>query len=422
MNLFSSAHPEPIRKWSERMDTNQRSGIAHGRQIPYVARMENQSPGTQKIFISAQYFLYFGVMGIFLPYFNLYCYHIGFSKFQIGLLSSVRSVVVILFALIWSRLADQWQISRPLYILCSFISAGIWAFYLLTVDFSLILIITICYGIFYAPIISFLEAFTMDVLGKEKKKYGRIRVWGTLAFIAVVICVGKLIDLYSMEIILLLVLIGSIVQAFISVAVPGLKTRIHDSLASKGDPLLSKQMIIFLLCAFLMLVSHGAFYGFFSIYLESIGYDKTFIGITWALASISEIFVMVTSNRLFRRYAPEKVLFFSFLVAALRWTLVAFIRSPALIMTAQALHAVTYGTFHMASILYIDKLSPAASKTTGQAVNNAVTYGLGLMIGFLLSGAVYEQMGATALFVISGAIALTGGLIFKISRPAANRL
>jgi PPP family 3-phenylpropionic acid transporter len=82
------------------------------------------------------------------------------------------------------------------------------------------------------------------------------------------------------------------------------------------------------------------------------------------------------------------------------------------ILLAQALHAITYGTFHMASILYIDRLTPEKSKTLGQAVNNAVQYGLGLMIGFFLNGFLYERAGSSVLFVISGCIALAGGLIF----------
>jgi len=53
------------------------------------------------------------------------------------------------------------------------------------------LVITVFYGIFYSPIISFLEAFTMDVLGTEKKSYGRLRAWGTIAFIATVIVLGR---------------------------------------------------------------------------------------------------------------------------------------------------------------------------------------------------------------------------------------
>ena len=91
--------------------------------------------------------------------------------------------------------------------------------------------------------------------------------------------------------------------------------------------------------------------------------------------------------------------------------IVAFIATGILVL--QVTHAVTYGTFHMASILYIDALGPAETKTTAQAANNAVTYGLGLMVGFFISGALYEVIGSTGLFAVSGIIALSGGLIFS---------
>ena len=67
----------------------------------------------------------------------------------------------------------------------------------------------------------------------------------------------------------------------------------------------------------------------------------------------------------------------------------------------------------MASILYIDHLTPVKTKTLGQAVNNAVQYGLGLMAGFLFNGYLYELSGSFFLFMVSGFIALMGGVIFK---------
>jgi MFS transporter, PPP family, 3-phenylpropionic acid transporter len=79
----------------------------------------------------------------------------------------------------------------------------------------------------------------------------------------------------------------------------------------------------------------------------------------------------------------------------------------------QLTHAITYAAFHMASILYMDALAPADTKTISQAVNNAVTYGLGLMVGFFISGALYEHIGSFALFAVSSGIALLGGILFQ---------
>ena len=373
----------------------------------------NQNPYV-KLIIGSQYFLYFGVLGIFLPYFNLYCYHLGFSGLQIGVLSALRSMAMVLFPLFWGAVADRLNLRRPIYILCTMASTAIWVFYLFTAEFWPMLMITLFYGVFYTPIISFLEAFTMDVLGKEKKSYGRIRAWGSMSFIVMVLILGKIIDLYSVDIILKLILAGSILLAFVSVRIPNIRPIKKDKLKPGASSLLRRRVVIFLLSAFLMLVSHGAYYGFFSIHLENLGYDSTFIGICWALASTAEILVMLSSDRLFSRFSLENVLSFSFLIAAGRWLILFFARSPAVILGSQILHAATYGAFHMASILYMDRLAPPKAKTLGQAANNAISYGLGLMVGFFVNGYLYEKMGSFSLFIISAMIALAGGILFRL--------
>jgi PPP family 3-phenylpropionic acid transporter len=364
--------------------------------------------------IRAQYFLYFGVMGIYLPYFNLYLYHIKLTAFQIGVLSSLRSVLLVLFPVFWGMLAERLQARRTIYVSCNIASAMIWSLYLFTTRFEWLVIITLGYGVFFSPIISFLEAITMDVLGKEKLRYGQTRAWGSVAFIAVVILVGGIIDVYPIGIILPLILAAGLVQSAVSLGAPSVRATKLQELSRDTGQLMSRKSIVFLICAFLMLLSHGAYYGFFSIHLEKLGFGKTFIGISWAVASAAEIIVMIHSGRIFKRFSLETVMIFSFTIAAVRWFLLAFVDSGYMILMTQVLHAFTYGAFHMASILYMDALSSEASKTLGQTVNNAVSYGLGLMAGFFLSGYLYETIGSHALFMTSGGIALSGGIIMKV--------
>ncbi|MFH0997554.1 MAG: MFS transporter [Pseudomonadota bacterium] len=376
--------------------------------------MPGEPAGRLKVLIRAQYFLYFGVMGVYLPYFNLYLYHINLSGFQIGVLSALRSVLLVLFPVLWGMLADRLQARRVIYVSCNIASAMLWSLYLCTTRFEWLVIITFGYGIFFSPIISFLEAITMDVLGKDKQRYGQTRAWGSVAFIAVVIIVGGAIDAYPVGIILPLILAGGLIQSMVSLGVPSVRTARLKGLSGGGGNLMSQKSIVFLSCAFLMLLSHGAYYGFFSIHLEKLGFGKSFIGISWAVASAAEIIVMIHSGRLFKRFSLETVMVFSFSIAALRWFLLSFVDSGPVILITQVLHAFTYGAFHMASILFVDALSSEASKTLGQAVNNAVSYGLGLMAGFFLSGYLYETIGSHALFMTSGWIALSGGVIMKL--------
>jgi PPP family 3-phenylpropionic acid transporter len=365
--------------------------------------------------IAGQYFVYFGVLGAYLPFFNLYCYHIGLDGVEIGAISAVRSAILVLFSLLWGVAADRFSARRPIYIGCSFAAAGLGGFYLLTEQFLPMLFITVLYSSFYSPVISFLEAFTMDVLRGEKGSYGHIRAWGSISFILMVVVLGRIIDAAGVGIILVVILAGSMLQAAIATRLPAVGPREATVPDAAGGSFFKWRTVFFFGCAFLMLVSHGAYYGFFSIHLETLGFGGAFIGMSWAVASAAEILVMLSSRWIFARHSPQAIIVVSFVVAAARWGLLFQVRSAGGILATQLLHAVTYGAFHMASILYIDALAPDRSKTVGQAVNNGVTYGLGLMVGFFLNGYLYERLGSPPLFLIAAAIALAGGLIFRAS-------
>jgi PPP family 3-phenylpropionic acid transporter len=186
----------------------------------------------------------------------------------------------------------------------------------------------------------------------------------------------------------------------------------------KISVIFKKEIVVFLTSAVLMLASHGAYYGFFSIHLENLGFSAAFTGISWALASVSEIFVMLNSRKIFDKFSIKTILVFSFLMAGIRWFTLFFAKSGVIILLTQITHAATYGAFHIASILYIDQLVSDEAKTVGQAVNNALTYGFGMMMGFFASGWLYDRLGSQALFALSGCVALIGGLTLLISKSS----
>jgi PPP family 3-phenylpropionic acid transporter len=382
--------------------------------------MAEPAPPRLRAVLGSQYFIYFGVLGVYLPYFNLYCYHIGFSGFQIGLISTVRTLATALFPMLWGQLADRYRIRKPIFVACSFAGALVWSLFLTTTEFPAMLAIMAIYGFFYAPIISFLEAFTMDFLGSRRRDYGRLRAWGSISFIAVVTLAGLAIDETSLRIVPALILAGSLLRAAFSTQMPPSATTGPRQKAAGLRLLCRPPVAGFLAAAFLMLVSHGAYYAFFSIHLDALGFGRTTIGVCWAIAVGAEIVVMFFSRRLFARFSLQAVLVFSFSAAAIRWFVLANTESLAVILVCQLLHAFTYGAFHMASVLRIDELMPPEAKTVGQAANNAVTYGLGMMVGFFGSGLLYAPLGSFALFAVSGLTAAAGAAVLVMFRPRAS--
>ena len=367
-----------------------------------------------RLILASHYFIYFGVMGVYLPFFNLYCFEIGLHEWQIGALTATRAVVLILFSIFWSLMADRRQSRRPIYIICNFASAALWSLFFLTAQFKWMLVITIIYGAFFAPIIAFLEAFAMDYLGADKKRYGSMRAWGSVAFIAVVTLLGRVIDHFGVDLILALVLIGSSILSLVSLLTPRVHTRRPGLSGRSWRQLIKPGLLFFWSSAFLMLVSHGAYYTFFSIHLTKMGYGKDIVGLCWALASCGEIVVMLNSERFFKRFSYEAILVATFAVAAFRWTGLYLTQSLWLILALQLTHAITYGAFHMAGILYTDLHASAENKTLAQSVNNVVTYGLGMMVGSFLSGFIYGKSDAKTMFLVSAATAVAGGALFSI--------
>ena len=368
---------------------------------------------SSRIILRSQYFVYFGILGLYLPYFNLYCYHLGFSGSQIGYLSGIRSATLVLFPFVWGALADRFSQRKRIYLFCNAAACAAWAGYLTTTAFVPMLALALVYGIFHAPLISFLEAYAMDLLGEDKQAYGRIRVWGSVSFILIVTVLGHLIDRFGIALIVPLILAGMVLQTVLAAALPASPAASRPAAEVRRAQVNWARLLVFLCCGLIMLVSHGTYYGFFSIHLENLGLPPTYIGISWAVAVLAEIMVMINSQRLFMRASLESVILASFFIAALRWLVLAAFQSPLIILGSQILHAFSYGTFHMASILYMDRLTPGPAKTLGQGANNAVTYGLGLMVGFMVNGALFDRLGASPLFLISGLLALGGGLLFR---------
>jgi PPP family 3-phenylpropionic acid transporter len=374
-----------------------------------------------RILVASQFFLYYATLGVYLPYFNLYCYHLGFSGPQIGLLSGIRSVALVIFPLLWSGLADRYDVRRSVYLGCLLVSSGIWSLLLGITDFKLMLLTVGAYAVFFAPLIAFLEAFAMEALAQTKAAYGRLRAWGSLSFILVVLGLGGLMDRQGLGLVVPLILAGSALQTLGALGLPRMPARRSRPAGSGLRHLAARRPAIFLAAGFLMLFSHGTYYGFFSIHLEALGLGTAFIGLCWAAAVLAEIAVMVNSQRLFRRFSLEAVIVASFGAAVVRWLVLAATRDPLAILLSQSLHAVTYGCFHMASILYMDRLTPDSHKTVGQAVNNAMSYGLGLLVGFLVNGMLYERAGAAGLFGMSALAALLGGGLFALGRAETRR-
>ncbi|MBI4549586.1 MAG: MFS transporter [Candidatus Omnitrophica bacterium] len=362
--------------------------------------------------LSLTYFLFFAILGVFLPYFNLYCYHLDFSSRQIGALSAAMALMKIVSPVVWSHIADRAWSRRDISVFTSAASAGAFLLCLYFTGFLPMLIGISLYSFFRTAVIPLVEATTWEMIELRGGNYGQIRVWGSVGFILTSWIGGWVLDRFPLKTALYAIFVLLVLLAAVSFRIPP-SARPAD--ARKGEHIFSllgrRDLFLFIATCAWMQISHGAYYGFFTIYLEESGYSRSFIGAAWGLSVICEVVLLMQYHRWFRRLRPETVLIFSCVVAAWRWWILGSAESLPFILLAQAMHAVTFAAFHVASWTYLNKTVPARLRNSGQGLLNASSYGLGGMIGLGLSGFLYDSIGPKNVFSLASVFAVWAAVL-----------
>ena len=167
----------------------------------------------------------------------------------------------------------------------------------------------------------------------------------------------------------------------------------------------------FFVCVGLMQLSHGPYYTFLSIHLESLGYSRGLIGMLWALGVVAEIGLFVIMPWLLRRVHLKQIILISLLLAALRWWLLGFYAdSRLMLLFIQVLHAATFGSFHAAGIHFVQRYFAASKQGQGQGLYVSFS-GVGGALGALYAGYTWQALGASFTFALASGAALLAAFI-----------
>ena len=185
-------------------------------------------------------------------------------------------------------------------------------------------------GFFWSASMPLVEATTLTYLGKHSARYGRIRSWGSLGFITMVLGLGYAFDVIAIAWILWVGVSIKLGILFFSRQIPATEVLAHHTDSQPIMRLLLQPQVLALFGAcFLMAIAHGPYYTFYSIYLVDHGYAKSAVGWLWALGVVCEIGVFFLMPKLLRRFTLPQILIVSFACAVLRFMLIGwYVDSP----------------------------------------------------------------------------------------------
>jgi len=366
--------------------------------------------------LSLLYAAKFGHLGIVLPFLAPWLQMRGLGPAGIGVMLALSPLFKILAPWMWGRWADRSGRRRELLVFSAFSAAAALAAMVWLDGLLPLALLMVLYGFTRAPILPYVEATALEQSELRNFSYGPIRLWGSLGFVLCSSGVGLMQGRLSLDASLLIAASMLTLCALISMTLPAElwqpegpapRPARDDGPAAPGRLGLFR---FFAACA-LMQASHGAYYTFYSIRLQDLGYGGATIGALWALAVICEVLLLTRMDGILKRLGTEVVLCASLLVAALRWILIGSVSSVGWLALGQTLHAITYAAFHVAAISVVYRLFSDGRQARGQAMYSGMTFGLGLFIGSLAAGWCVELIGLPAVFQASAGIALAAVLV-----------
>jgi PPP family 3-phenylpropionic acid transporter len=366
--------------------------------------------------LSALYFVYFALLGAMAPYLSLYLESEGFSLLEIGQLVSLLMVTKMVAPLIWGSLADKYNKSLLLVRVGALMTLVCYLGFFWAHTFWSFAVVIVLYSFFWNAVLPQIEVLTLYNLAEQKNRYSRIRLWGSIGFIISVALCGWLFDRQELTVfpwVLLFLISAIVIVSFMGFSEVQLtKTQTKFGKAFKFQ-LLRPWVLLFFSANFLLHLSHGAYYTYFSIYLSSLGYSKVQIGGLWALGVIAEVMMFVVMHRWLKRSPIENIMLLSLLFTVIRWMMTAvYADSFMIIALVQCLHAFSFGAMHVASIQFVHHNFEQQSQGRAQALYSSMGFGAGGAVGAYLSGYMVSSHSYSNAFLVSAIICSIGfGLV-----------
>jgi len=409
--------------------------------------------------LSLMMFLQYAVWGAWLPVAARYLSApvtdggLGFSGGEIGLILGLAGSVGALAApFIAGQVADRYFATER-FLALLLVLGGIIKWVTATqTEYGAWLWLSIAYSVVYMPTLALSNSMAFAHLEDRDRQFPRVRVWGTIGWIAV----SWIFPMLYLQTGLTL---GWMPPFLTGPEVADATARLADSL--KFSALISFAYGAFCLTlphtpprrdataplafakafgmfrersfAVLVLVSlpvaiiHQVYFLQTGPFLSSLGVLDSQIGPAMTIGQFSEILVMAGLGWLLARLGFRRVIALGAAAYFVRYMIWSMPELPvAVLIGSQFLHGICYACFFAAAFIYVDRIAPADIRHSAQTVFGILSLGGGPVLGGMLSGYLQQQhsVGGVvdfgALWRVVALIGLGAAVVFVVLfRPRA---
>lgn len=375
--------------------------------------------------LSVMMFLQYAIWGAWLPLLWPYLStHRGFKPEQIGTMFAVGAVGALIAPFVAGQMADRWFATEKFLGISHLFGAllvlrlasleGYWGF----LGFSL------AYSLIYTPTLSLTNSISFHHLTDRDRDFSKVRVWGTVGWIAVGIAIGQwllqrhtpagatpevvraaqaagMADAFRLSAVL-----GAALGLFcftLPHTPPSPGRQSNASLQAIGEFLRQPLLTLFLLAVPISVIHQFYFVhtaGFLGSYQAraASAIDRIFGvggGGLMTVGQMSEILVLAAIPLLAKRLSRKSLLAIGVAAYAARMALFAYVGpiagalgvpEVAVLIAGVAMHGLCFGCFIFVAFMVVDEETTPDVRASAQSLLSLVVFGVGIIVGSQFAG------------------------------------
>ncbi|HAJ48459.1 MAG TPA: hypothetical protein DCL54_17930 [Alphaproteobacteria bacterium] len=353
--------------------------------------------------------------GAHMPFFPSWMASKGLDATDIGLIIAIMGMIRVVTGPVMSFAAEAAQRQRQTIILLTGGAAASYAAYFWADTFFWILAWSLTTSAAWSAVSPLFESITLRAGQREGFQYGRVRLWGTAAFVVSNVASGWLVQAYGIAAFLPYLTIAGLIALIFSLGVPqeqpdhqaptnGTKDQLRSAIRLCIHPVFA----LFVLAGALAQAQHGFYYGFATLDWKAQGFSAATAGVLWAIGPIAEIVLFYYGAKVMRLVAPTHLLALAGASGVIKWGVMALAPPLWILFPLQILHAGTFAAAHLGAMQFILRAVPGHLAATAQAVYAAITYGVVMAAAQFASGLLFHDYGSLGYLAMS---AMGGGAL-----------
>ncbi|WP_057922815.1 nucleoside permease [Lysobacter capsici] len=392
--------------------------------------------------LSAMMFLQFFIWGAWFVTLGTYLVQgpLQASASQVATAFLSQSIGAIVAPFLVGLIADRYFAAQRILAVLHLAGAALMWMASTATSFGVFSACVMIYMLLFMPTLALANSIAMRHMQAPEKQFPPVRVAGSIGWIVAGVLIGWLgwEQAHRLELTFRMAAAASLILGLYALTLPNTPPLEQQRNATLGQILgldalrllKSRSYLVFFLASIAICIPLSFYYNFTNPYLNDLGVRGA-AGLQ-SLGQVSEVLLMLAMPFLFARLGVKTMLALGMAAWVLRYVLFAYGDAGAgfaLLVSGIVLHGICYDFFFVTGQIYTDAHAGPASRSSAQGFITLATYGVGMLIGSFLSGAVVEHYTTAAgrdwqqiwLFPAGVALAVLVAFVFLFrERPVAT--